>query len=142
MLTTEIADFLRADTELADTATGGIYDVDVRRTGWESAPDAFDEPYGDLKPLLMVDDAGAVKEPFGSPVDAGTVYVWGMGPRTEQGRADVAAMLVRALVLLHRWQGTDGTTLFRASRLGMQSDDDGVFDRIALKAASVPPVAW
>lgn len=134
----DIVAALSADATIAGVAGTRIYDRDVRRVGWESLIDeAFDED-GDLLPLLMVDDAGASRSAFGSPIEAGLVYVWAYAARTDSGRAAIATLMERVLAVMDGLQlGSPGPMVRWAGRLGQQDDDDAVFDRTTLQVAGV-----
>ena len=132
----DIVAALGADTTIAAVAGSRVYDRDVRRVGWESV-DAFDAD-NDLLPLLMVDDAGASRAAFGSPIEAGMVYVWAYAARTDAGRTAVATLMERVIAVMDGAQlGSPGPMVRWAGRLGLQDDDDAVFDRTTLQVAGV-----
>ena len=71
---------LKADTVIADWATGGILPRDPRRSGPNATDDAFETgPAGDIKPVIGVVGGMAVPPPFGirrSVVDAVDIRVF------------------------------------------------------------------
>lgn len=133
---------LQATPTITARATGGIYDRDLRRSGSGATPFAFDAD-GDIKPTLMVDDAGDVREPFSHTAHyQGLVYVWIFAGRSAKGEDQIDDLLGRVRSAFYQWQDKDtGAMLFPAGRLGMQSDDQAVFDRLAFTYSGVLPLS-
>lgn len=133
---------LKADATLNAIHAGRVYPYDVRRFGWEAEPGAFG-PYGTIQPLIMVDDAGFSRAPFSHTAARRLlVYVWCWASRTTAGRVAVRLMAERVDVLLHGWQDSEtGSQVFPTFRLGEQSDDEAVFDRVDVQAGAIAPVA-
>ena len=127
-------------------ATGGIYDRDLRRTGSGATPLAFDAD-GDILPTVMVDDAGDVREPFSHRgAVQGTVYVWVFAGRSVKGEEQVEDLIRKIRGVLLGWRDTDptygaGAELVPIARLGLQSDDQAMFDRLAFSYAAFLPNA-
>ena len=142
-LTTAIAAVLAADPIIAGIVDVRVTDHDIRRTGWEADRTYFDRD-GVIRPSLMVDDAGALRPPFGHTAERlTTVYVWAFAPRTTAGRAQLATLTGQVEVLMHRWQAPDtGALVLPSGRLGEQADDAGaVFDRVSLAVSGVLAVS-
>lgn len=133
---------LKADTALNVIHGGRVYPYDVRRIGWEAEPGAFG-PYDTIQPLIMVDDAGFSRIPFShTAARRSLIYVWCWASRTQAGRSAVRQMAERVDVLLHGWQDTEtGAQVFPSFRLGEQSDDEAVFDRVDVQAGAIAQVA-
>jgi len=129
---------LRADAVLVGLAVGGIHDHDLRRSN-ESLPVDL---HGDVLPVVMVDDAGGGRDPFGpSGMFSDRVMFWVFAPLSRPGRLAVEAITARLLVLLHWWRDpATGTTLFHGDRLGVQATDapdSSYMDRLTLKVQGV-----
>ena len=141
-IATRVKQALDATSAVKTYATGGIYDRDIRRTGSGSTPFAYD-PDGDLYPTVMVDDAGDVREPFShTAAYQGLLYIWVFASRSTKGETQVAELTRRIRHSLYGWQDRDpvngtGALLFPNSRLGMQSDDQAIFDRLAFTVSGV-----
>lgn len=136
---------LRADAALMAIALGGVHDRDLRRTEQTLPLDGN----GNLWPLVMVDDAGGGRDPFGaSGMFSDRVMIWIFAPLSRAGRIAIEAMTARVLALLHRWRDSEtGTTLFQGDRLGIQTTDapdSSYMDRLTLKVAGVNTggIAW
>lgn len=134
---------LRADATLMALAPGGVYDHDIRRSN-ESLPV---DSNGDVLPLVMVDDAGGGRDPFGaSGMFSDRVMFWVFAPLSRPGQVAIEAITARLLAILHRWRDPEtGTMLFQGDRLGVQATDapdSSYMDRLTLKVAGVANVAW
>ena len=141
-LVTRIMYALQASPVISGYATGGIYDRDLRRSGSGWTPNAFDAD-GDIKPTVMVDDAGDVREPFSHTAHyQGLVYIWLFAGRSTKGEDQVEELARRIRHALYQWQDSEtGAQLFPAGRLGMQADDQAVFDRLQLTYSGVLPLS-
>lgn len=141
-LVTRLMYALQASSVISGYATGGIYDRDLRRSGSGATPFAFDAD-GDIKPTVMVDDAGDVREPFSHTAHyQGLVYIWIFAGRSTKGEDQVEELARRVRHALYQWQDAEtGAQVFPAGRLGMQSDDQAVFDRLQLTYSGVLPLS-
>lgn len=145
-IATRVKQALQATSTVTTYATGGIYDRDIRRTGSGATPFAYD-PDGDLYPTVMVDDAGDVREPFSHTAQyQGLLYIWVFAGRSTKGEAQVAELTRRIRHSLFGWQDNDptagtGALLFPNARLGVQADDDAVFDRLSFTVSGVYTLA-
>lgn len=138
LLIRAMADACRADPVIAGLAAGGVHDEDIRASGFETTPEAFDA-YGARLAALSLVDGGTIRGVFGSPVVSDVVQVVALGPRSAQGRAGIAALLDRAHWLLHEWQDPrTGAMGFYAGRAGRLTDEFGVQDQITIRVARVP----
>lgn len=135
---------LQADPVLTGLATGGVFDHDLRRSNESLPVDAM----GDVRSVVLVDDAGGGRDPFGpSGMFSDRVMVWFFAPLSRPGRVTIEAMTARTLAILHRWRDpATGTTLFHGDRLGVQATDapdSSYMDRLTFKVTGVAEgVAW
>ena len=138
-----VVNVLSVVTSITTYATGGIYDHDLRRTGAMQTSPAFDPVTGTLRPTLMVDDAGTVREPFGHTAHyQGLLYIWVFAARSNAGEGKVNELTRRVQHTLYQWQEpTTGALLLPSARLGMQSDDAAVFDRLTFTYSGVFPLS-
>ena len=120
-LANAVAAALMADTQIATTATGGVFDHDIRREGNVSSFGSA--PGGLIKPTLVVDEQGGGGDPFGGPTARlDYLAVIAFGPDTTQGRAQLDGLVQRVIAVLHRWQKTDTREfLTYGTRLGQQA---------------------
>ena len=128
---------------IVSDATGGIYDRDIRRTGSWATPTAYDTD-GDLRPTVMVDDAGDVREPFSHRAAVqGIVYVWVFAGRSVKGEEQVEDLIRKIRNSLLGWRDAAGagTELVPIARLGLVSDDHAIWDRLAFSYAAFLPNA-
>lgn len=141
-MATAVLNALTSVYSITSLSTGGIYDHDLRRTGSMRTPNAYDAD-GDLKPTLMIDDAGTVREPFSHTAHyQGQLYIWVFAGRSVKGEDAVNELTRRVNHTLYQWQEpTTGAMLLPAMRLGMQSDDEAVFDRLTFTYAGVMPLS-
>ena len=141
-MATSVKNVLTGVYSISSYATGGIYDRDIRRTGAGFTPNAFDAD-GDLKPTLMIDDAGTVREPFSHTAHyQGLLYVWVFAGRSVKGEGQVRELTRRVTHTLYQWQEPDtGALLLPSVRLGMQADDQAVFDRVSFTYSGVMPLS-
>lgn len=141
-MATAVKNVLTTVTSITTRATGGIYDRDLRRTGAGRTPAAYDAD-GDLKPSLMIDDAGTTREPFSHTAHyQGLLYIWVFAGRSVKGENQVRDLTSRVNHTLYHWQEpTTGAMLLPAMRLGMQSDDEAVFDRLTFTYSGVMPLS-
>ena len=139
-IATRVHNALTAVPLITSYATGGIYDRDLRRTGAGMTP-AYDQ-FGDVQPTLMVDDAGDVREPFSHTAHyQGLLYIWVFAARAK-GEDEVQELTRRVRHTLYQWQDPDtGALLLPSARLGLQSDDEAVFDRLTFTYSGVLPLA-
>ena len=137
---------LNNTASIKNDATGGIYDRDIRRTGSWSTPTAFDID-GDLKPTVMVDDAGDVREPFSHRTAVqGTVYVWVFAGRSIKGEEQVEDLVRKIRNSLLGWRDADptygaGAELTPIARLGLLADDHAIWDRLTFSYPAFLPNA-
>jgi len=138
----EIAAILQADSAIAASTSKGVYETDIRRAGRTVYPEAWDLEFGDLKTLLMVDDAG------GGQANDGTsgafrewCYVWIFTPDTMTGRADMRTLEARTIARLHRWSDvTTGVQLSigdRVGPVGLSDSSNARVERIRFQAAGI-----
>lgn len=141
-MATSVRNVLTTVYSITSRATGGIYDRDIRRTGSGFTPNAYDAD-GDLKPVLMIDDAGTVREPFAHTAQyQGLLYIWVFAGRSTKGEAEVKELTRRVTHTLYQWQEpSSGAMLLPSMRLGMQADDQAVFDRVTFTYAGVLPLS-
>ena len=142
-MATSVLNALTAVTSITSRATGGIYDRDLRRSGTMQTSPAYDTATGLLKPSLMIDDAGTVREPFSHTAHyQGLFYIWVFAARTVKGEVDVRELTRRVQHTLYQWQEpSTGALLLPTMRLGMQSDDEAVFDRLSFSYSGVFPLS-
>ncbi len=138
-LADRVVTLLKADSVIAATFAGRAYPEDVRIAGPNAYPEAR-TPAGYWLPTLAVDDGGGVAAPFGpSGAYQDRLTVWAFGEHNR--RPDIALLMNRVRVLLHRWQDTDSRALLVVSdRLGYQPDpppDTGGMDRITFAVNGV-----
>lgn len=142
-MATAVKNVLTGITSITTYATGGIYDRDLRRSGTMRTSPAYDATSGMLKPSLMIDDAGTVREPFSHTAHyQGLLYIWVFAARTVAGEGQVRELTRRVQHTLYQWQEPDtGALLLPTMRLGMQSDDEAVFDRLTFTYSGVMPLS-
>lgn len=141
-MATAVKNVLTGVYSITSYATGGIYDRDLRRTGAGMTPVAYDSD-GDLKPTLMIDDAGTTREPWSHTAHyQGQLYIWVFAGRSVKGEGQVRELARRVQHTLYQWQEPDtGALLLPTMRLGMQSDDEAVFDRLTFTYSGVFPLS-
>jgi hypothetical protein len=145
-ITERITRALTQTASIVSDATGGIYDRDLRRTGSGATPFAFDAD-GDIKPTVMVDDAGDVREPFSHRTAVqGTVYVWVFAGRSVKGEEQVEDLVRKIRGTLLAWRDTDptygaGAELVPIARTGLLSDEQAIWDRLTFSYAAFLPNA-
>lgn len=136
-----IVEVLEGDPVIASVAEGGLYDRDIRGTGFAATPVAFDT-YGDPLPTLCIVPGPELPRVYDHQASySRAIYALGIAPRTPAGRAAVATMLDRVVAIMHRWQDpVTGAVLQSGGRTGLLEDEDGVTDRLTLNAIGVHPV--
>lgn len=140
MIRETIADLLRADPMIGPLAIGGVYDHEIRTTGYDALP-AITGPASTIRTFVIVDDGGEYASPFIPFMTPEQVIIRAFATRSTTGRKDVATIMERSRYLLDGWQDDEtGTQVFFANRLGQQIDDalDGsVSDRMTCTLATV-----
>jgi len=138
-LADRVVTLLKADSVIAAICGNRVYPEDVRMAGPDAYPDAKTRA-GYWLPTLAVDDGGGVAAPFGpSGAYQDRLTVWAFGEHNR--RPDIALLMDRVRVLLHRWQDTDSRAVLAfADRLGYQPDpppDTGGLDRTTFSVNGV-----
>jgi hypothetical protein len=141
-LAANIRTILLQDTTIVSFTSDRIYDREIRGAG----PDAPVVHDNNGYPLthLIIDDAGGTAAPLGpSGAYNDRLNVWIIANNTATGRAQIATLTARLIVILHRWQEPNSRAhLTYADRTGFVPDptpDTGAQERLTFSVAGMIP---